>query len=163
MAKRQREYAVHKACRLGAAEKGFPQRHRIAGNAAVAAKRQRENAVQKACRKGAAEKGFPQRHRIAGNAAVAAKRQKENAVQKACRKGAEENGCPQRHRIAGNAAVAAKDEVKAKWAPTEMRLCKRNTPIRTGTARKDRTGDYCSGMIPSWSVRNCPYSSGEKT
>ena len=140
-----------------------PQRHRIAEFAAVAEKGNDGNGVRKACRKGTEEKGCPQRHRIAGNAAVVAKRQRDNAVQKACRKGAEENGFPQRHRIAGNAAVAEKDEVKAKWAPTEMRLCERHTPIRTGTARKDRTGSYISGMIPSWSVRNCPYSSGEKT
>ena len=85
----------------------FPQRHRIAGNAAVVASGQRGNAVQKACRKGAAEKGTPQRYRIAEFAAVVAKGQRGNAVQKACRKGAAENGFPQRHRIAGNAAVVA--------------------------------------------------------
>ena len=53
----------------------FPQRHRIAGNAAIVAPGQKGNAVQKACRKGTAEKGFPQRHRIAEFAAVVAKGQ----------------------------------------------------------------------------------------
>ena len=85
----------------------FPQRHRIAGNAAIVAPGQKGNAVQKACRKGTAEKGFPQRHQITGNAAVVASGQKGNAVQKACRKGTAEKGTPQRHRIAGNAAFVA--------------------------------------------------------
>ena len=40
MAKGQRDNAVQKACRKGAAEKGTPQRHRIAEFAAVVAKGQ---------------------------------------------------------------------------------------------------------------------------
>ena len=88
----------------------FPQRHRIAGNAAIVAPGQKGNAVQKACRKGTAEKGFPQRHQITGNAAVVASGQKGNAVQKACRKGTAEKGFPQRHRIAEFAAVVAKGQ-----------------------------------------------------
>ena len=75
MASGQKGNAVQKACRKGTAEKDFPQRHRITGNAAVVASGQKGNAVQKACRKGTAEKDFPQRHRIAEFAAVVAKGQ----------------------------------------------------------------------------------------
>ena len=75
MASGQKGYAVQKACRKGTAENGFPQRHRITGNAAVVASGQKGNAVQKASRKGSAEKDFPQRHRIAEFAAVVASRQ----------------------------------------------------------------------------------------
>ena len=49
----------------------MPQRHRIAGFAAVAERTGQGNATQKACSEGAAGKGMPQRHRIAGFAAVA--------------------------------------------------------------------------------------------
>ena len=138
MASGQRGNAVQKACRKGAAEKGTPQRHRIAGNAAVVAKGQRDNAVQKACREGAAEKGqrdnavqkacrkgaagkdFPQRHRITEFAAVVAKGQRDNAVQKACRKGAAGKDFPQRHRIAEFAAVMAKGQATDQKAATRL-------------------------------------------
>ena len=63
--------ATQKVCSEGAAGKGMPQRHRIAGFATVAERTGQGNATQKACSEGAAGKGMPQRHRIAGFAAVA--------------------------------------------------------------------------------------------
>ena len=48
----------------------MPQRHRIAGLAAVAVRTRKDDAAQKACSRDAAKKALPQRHRIAGFAAV---------------------------------------------------------------------------------------------
>ena len=66
----------------------MPQRHGIAGNAAVVEGERRRDTVQKACRGGAAEKAAPQRQVIAGNAAVVERERRRDAVQKACREGA---------------------------------------------------------------------------
>ena len=53
---------------------------------------------------------------------------------------------------------------KATVRPVLQQLKSTNRPISSTTAPFAITaGSYSSGMIPSWSVRNCPYSSGEKT
>ena len=54
------------------------------------------------------------------------------------------------------------DKTTAGLLPSQLKST--NRPISSTTGPFAITaGGYSSGMIPSWSVRNCPYSSGEKT
>ena len=85
---------------------GFPQRHRIAGSAAVAEEESKDNAAQKGHSEGNGDMRLPQRHRIAGSAAVAEEESKDNAAQKGHSEGNGDTRMPQRHRFAGFAAVA---------------------------------------------------------
>ena len=60
----------------------LPQRHRIAGFAAVAEGNAKDNAAQKGYSEGNGDMRLPQRHRITGFAAVAEGNAKDNAAQK---------------------------------------------------------------------------------
>ena len=73
MVKGRRGDAVYRACGNGSEVKDVPQRHQIAGNAAVVVKGRRGDAVHRACGNGSEVKDVPQRHLITGNAAVAVK------------------------------------------------------------------------------------------
>ena len=100
---------------------GFPQRHRIAGFAAVAEGNAKDNAAQKGYSEGNGDMRMPQRHRFAGFAAVAVRDAKDNAAQKGHSGGNGDMRMPQRHRIAGFAAAAEGLSIFADEYGTERR------------------------------------------
>ena len=122
---------------FGRSQRGLPQRHQIAGNAAVVVKGRRGNAVHRACGNGSEVKDVPQRHRIAGNDAVVAKGRRGDAVHRACRKGSEVKAVPQRHRIAGNDAVV----VKGRRGDAVHRACRNGSEVKAVPQRHRIAGN----------------------